>query len=386
MIISQMIKREDFYKILRETVIAYFRDVHKKDVEFSYNKASGYQKLYVNETLGFISAYPAPKGLRKFLLGEYNIRSSKLKRLVGKAVALGASKFPQLQVGKGRRAYITDGVIGKNTFIYPQNRSVRFFDYDSLTVDCIVKSGFSDKYFKNQLEFRKANHYDFMVELIDFGDNWFREPILHGHPLARITDAQLYEKATKDALSYMKIICEDSLMYRDAPEYADELRQRTETLLNAVRERKSISTLEKTEELLRNALSVLSGSQINIPLCKSHGDFQSGNIWVDDNGKTFIYDWETVGIRSAWYDSAVLNYSIRREFGWGDLLGEPTPELVLDCDTRKNYSVDEYKTIKSTIMVEDILFYLEDMLELPENWGGEIYDNFIQRMADLTAK
>ena len=30
--------------------------------------------------------------------------------------------------------------------------------------------------------------------------------------------------------------------------------------------------------------------------------------------------------------------------------------------------------------MEDILFYLEDMLELSEDWGNELYDAFIERI------
>ena len=120
-----------------------------------------------------------------------------------------------------------------------------------------------------------------------------------------------------------------------------------------------------------------------IPTCQSHGDFQGGNIWVDDAGKTWIYDWETVGRRSVWYDSAVLCYSLRRSYGWGGLTALPEPEKLLNCDCQKQYRLPEYHAIKGIVLLEDILFYLEDMLELPENWGGSIYDAFIGRIEKL---
>ena len=54
------------------------------------------------------------------------------------------------------------------------------------------------------------------------------------------------------------------------------------------------------------------------------------------------------------------------------------PEKLLNCDSRKQYSLDEYAAIKAVVKLEDILFYLEDMLELPQDWGGKIYDTFIK--------
>ena len=34
-------------------------------------------------------------------------------------------------------------------------------------------------------------------------------------------------------------------------------------------------------------------------------------------------------------------------------------------------------------MLEDLVFYLEDMLELPENWGVELFDAFIKRIIEI---
>ena len=64
-------------------------------------------------------------------------------------------------------------------------------------------------------------------------------------------------------------------------------------------------------------------------------------------------------------------------------MNEKTSEKMLLCDERKNYTAEEYEIIKSVVLVEDFVFYLEDMLELPEDWGREIYDNFSDRMGKL---
>lgn len=378
--LAEMVAREDFYKILRDTVTEYFSLVHNRKIDFSYKKTKG-DRLIVNGKLGFISRFPAPSGLRKFLLAEYNIRGSKLKFLAGKAAALLFATFPQF--GKLENVYITKGVLGKNVFISPQNRSVRFFDYGTMTVDCIIKNGFTSRYFSNQLNFRKTYHYNFMLPLLDSGDRWFREPILTGHALARVTREDQYRQATQDALAGIGQLAADTLSYVASETYAAELTTQIYNLLQEAERRKHIACSDPTRKLCTLATQWIQSTPMEIPLCMSHGDFQGGNIWVDDHGKTWIYDWETVGRRSIWYDSAVLNYSLRREYGWKALLEDPLAQAVCSCDPIPVRDEQDFRGIKGIILLEDILFYLEDMLELPENWGREIYDGYIRRMEGL---
>lgn len=379
--LAEMVLREDFYQILQNTVKAYFSSVHGRDIVFSYKKTGDLEKLVINGKLSFISRFPAPSGLRHFLLAEYNIRGSKLKKLVGKAVALTVGTFPQ--VGKVRNVYISKGILGKDVFISPQNRSVRFFDYNAMTVDCICKAGFTDKYFNNQLHFRKKHQYDFMLPLLDSGKGWFREPILVGHPLARVTDEVVYRKGTEDALAHIGRLAADTLTYIDVTAYIHILREKIGHLLEQAHKRKHITSLELSRRITDVATHWAASAPTRIPLCMSHGDFQGGNIWVDENGKTWIYDWETVAQRSVWYDSAVLNYSLRRDYGWKNLLEDAEPKAFCSCDPEKEHSAESYYGIKGILVLEDVLFYLEDMLELPEDWGAEIYDTFILRMEKL---
>ena len=379
--VAEMIVREDFYRILADTVTEYYRLVFRRDIVFSYNKARNSEKLYINGKLGFVSRFPAPSGVRKFLLTEYNIRGSRIKFLAGKAIAWLVGSFPQL--GKVRNAYITAGALGKHTFISPQNRSVRFFDYDTMTVDCIIKSGFTSKYFANQLAFRKKYHYDFMLPLLDNGDKWFREPVLTGHPLARVTNEALYQKSMSNALAGIAQLAEDTITYEESAVYVQTLLSKIKTLLEEAKQRKHIVYGRETLQMAQQNVELCIAHPMQIPLCMSHGDFQSGNIWVDQNKKTWIYDWETAGKRSIWYDSAVLCYSLRRIYGWQAFYREKTPASICACDPQKARTEEEFNVIKAVIFLEDIIFYLEDMLELPKDWGAQIYDGFAKRMWEL---
>ena len=55
----------------------------------------------------------------------------------------------------------------------------------------------------------------------------------------------------------------------------------------------------------------------------------------------------------------------------------------MDVYVDGTYDFDKIRGIKGIVMLEDICFYLEDMLELPEKWGSELFDAFINRLVDI---
>lgn len=382
--ISQMIEREDFFGILEKTVYAYFKTVRGREIYFGYEKQQGTVPLIINGKFSFISAAPIAEGLREFLKSEYNIRGSKLKYFIGKISVFAVSLIPF--AGKTRTAYISAGALGKNEFISPQNRSVRFFDYDKMTVDCIIKNGFTDKYFRNQIDFRKQYKYDFMLPMLGCGDNWFKEPILSGHPLARVTCTADYNRGIEDSQRAINILAQDTLETVSSGEYAGGLFKKISVLLDEAKKRKNIKFSAEMKNLAKACAEYIEKNSFNISTVMSHGDLQTGNIWVDQNKKTWIYDWETAGRRSIWYDSSVLGYSLRRLGGWQRFLNDAEAADMFRCDFCSSYSQAEILSAKKVVLLEDILFYLEDMLELPEDWGNKIFDNLCGRILPLFEK
>jgi hypothetical protein len=282
--------------------------------------------------------------------------------------------------------YLTKDVLGKNELISPQNRSVRFYNYDQSTVDCIIKNGFTSKYFNNQIAFRKQYKYEFMVPLIDSGEGWFREPILKGHPLARVTGKDNYQKGIDTAVQYIQRLAKDTLEYTSSEEYIQDLLAKARQLTEQAKQKKYIATYEKCLALLALVEKGVGNVSMEIPTCMSHGDFQTGNIWVDNKGKVLIYDWETTGRKSVWYDCATLLYSLRRPVGWESFMKDTTPTLLLVSDPNKNRSKTDFEIIKKIVLLEDFMFLIEDMMELPMDWGKDGFDSKIERLSLLITK
>lgn len=379
--INEMLLREDFYSILQETLTYYFKTVRGVDVVCAKEPFEGGEEFRIFSRSNIVCRAKKPKGAKEYLRAEYNIRNSIWKYIVGKMFVLYLMNTKTAFSNNG--IFITKGVVGENELFSPQNRSLRIYDYEQSYVDCIIKKGFTSKYFNNQIEFRREYRYDFMVPLIDSGEDWFREPILKGHPLARVTDEDDYQRGIKEAVVDIRRLAHDTMENVPLQEYIIKLLEKARKLTSSAKDIKKIATFEKCEKLLKFIEESLKGVDIVIPVCMSHGDLQTGNIWMNKDGRLLIYDWETAGRRSVWYDSTTLLYSLRRPYGWGAFYNELKPQEALACDPIKNRSEIEFKAIKNIVLLEDYLFLLEDMMELPSKWGSEIFDNNIDRISNV---
>ncbi len=381
-----MIRREDFYPILFKTIETYFMEVFRSEIKLSFDQTKNSDRLYVFSPPSFISRRKAPKGLSTFLYSEYNIRGNFFKFLLGKlGVFVATHSFGYMAL---RSIYFSPtGVFPECVFIVPNNRSIRVFNYEIMMVDCIIKDSFTNKYFINQLNFRKSHQYSFVPPLIDCGDQWFREPIMLGNALARVTSEHKYNKGIQQAIHAIGIIAKDTIQFEHAGKYVRYLIEDLLPKIDEAAKRKHIKSQAAILYIVKQLENGLKSSIFNVPVVLGHGDLQTGNIWLDKQGKIWIYDWETSGMRSVWYDAATLLLSLRRAGGienmWKNYYCENVISSLLYNDERKDYSLEEIRQIVSIVLLEDIQFYLDDLLELPNDFGGWIFDLFARRLINL---
>lgn len=378
--LASMLDREDFFSFFFTTVEKYYREALNTNIEFSFSDSKKDCNMVIKPRLSAASAVCISEKAREFYYSEWNIRNSLLKNCAAKLYIFFATRTGRC-FSQFRFTMTPEPGNIRDVIIAPNNRSIRIFDYGNNTVGCIIKEGFTEKFFKNQIAFRENYKYDFILPMIDYGNDWFREPIMHGHPLARITDEKVYRKALRDAVDDITVIAKDTLRYIGCDEYVSDLRNSILKLLIIAKEKKEIKSVRETNEILEFAVREAELFGREIPTVISHGDFQSGNIWVDVEHKVWIYDWETAGRRSAWYDVSVLLYSLRRNNGWKEFMDSDNLTRIqvgISCDAC--YSAEQYRGIRGIVLLEDICFYLEDMLELPDRWGAELYDSFIERI------
>ncbi len=341
--ISEMILREDFYKINDETLSEYFSDSQEQEV------------LYIYPQLNAIITKKPSKKVKKYLYNEYKVRGNRFKALLIKAyVFLSLNSRGMFASAKTK---IPNNMTGDN-LIYPCNKKYRIFDFENNTVEVIAKKGFPTKDLEREIEFRTSNSAPFIPKLVSFSKNSYRENIIDGIPLARVTEdfSNLCEKAVKIVENYA--LDKGLVKEKNAQEYSEHLK----SIIDAITQN---NNKKLDRELLQKLVSSLvSNIKIDekVTLTLSHGDLQPGNVWIDKNKNIFVIDWESWDERSVWYDRAIMFSSVRSK------------GLSNYIEKTNN------KTEWAVVCLEDIIFRLNELYNLPFDYGEKEFSAYINEL------
>ncbi len=340
--ISEMLLREDFYEINKETLTKFFGE-----------GANG-ETLYIYPQLNAIITKRPSKEVKSYLYNEYKVRGNFIKALIVKVYVFACLNSYGLLAQ--RKINIPNEMTAKK-LIYPCNKKYRIFDFEDNTVSVIPKCGFPTRDLEREIEFRSNNQASFIPGLASFSEKKYTENIIDGLPLARITDN--FESRCEQAVATLEKYAEktENIFEKNSKEYLVELKNQIEKFKN-----------KESKNFDKNALdSVVSElaefvEDESITLTLSHGDLQPGNVWIDKNGKIFIIDWESWNQRSVWYDRAIMFENIRSKG-----LGE--------------YLKSNPKTTKTAIVcLEDIIFRLNELFNLPFDYGEKEFDTYIKSL------
>jgi hypothetical protein len=382
--IDAMIKRENFYSINEKTLENYFKNVYGLELQISTGKPLDYSKIVIYPKINAIVTRTPSKLVLKYVFSEFNVRNNLRKFILGKLYT-GFCLYSFGLLATKTLKFHKQSPVRDNILIWPCNRKIRIFDFENMFVDSIVKEGFTKKYFNKELTFRLSSNYHFVPAILKNGENWYREGILPGQPLARLSDNYQFGKSCDDAIIYMKTIVEDTIVYIDTVGYINKLLDNIIELLILAKVKKNILTGDSINQIAKLCAIKAKDLPLKIPYALSHGDLQSGNLWVDTNSsQTYIIDWETNDFRSIWYDPATLLLSTRRNNGVLNMVNNcnssEVKKAVLINDSFKDYNM---KAVMGLLVLEDIVFYLQDNLELPLNWGGDLIDTFGRQLMKI---
>lgn len=377
--------REDYYSILRKTIHQYYSDRYGRDVYVGYDYREGSREFIMNPKLGMIYVVHPNKKIRDYIYKSYNIRNNIFKNIAAKIFVF-ISTHTNGMFTLPRKLYVSPGdIVDENIVFSYLNRSIRIFNFKNDTTVSIQKNSFTLKYFDNQLAFRLKYRYDFIPSILDSGERWFEECILDGRSLARETNLFFYEQGLNKALMQMRKIQEATLQTVDGHRYVVTLISSIQELLNQAHIKKEILTYDASNQYLETLNSLLKLEGKDIPVAESHGDLQAGNIWLDRD-TTWIIDWETHAIRSVWFDAATIYFGTRYYGGIKKMVeNHQTFEsrTLLLGDFKCELSM---KAMTIIFLLEDLLFNLEDMMELPSVGGKESFDGYMNDIMTVDFK
>lgn len=363
--ISEMLAREDFYSILPQTLNRYaeFLGIEPGSVAV-VGKGAG-ANLYVNEKLNAIIGSNPSKQVKDYLRTEYKVGGNPLRKLAVAAYLTAAMTFVKSNAQRGLKV-----ALGKNVddiLIYPCNKKIRLFDFKEGVVHTVLKEGFPDIYIKRETEFRLKNDAAFIPKITRNGNGCYSEIIIrNGRPLARIQDAAFVEEKKRESLKLLTSLAKEPRKI-DVRTYVAELKERCLKMLTTksgfVESNKVTSIFDRLIEKTQDC---------DIELVISHGDFQPGNIWIDENGKIVIIDWETVKERTPFYDYAALYCSLRNHGGLNNFCERIRTNSHLSAI--EGCPVD---TVLALILAEELEYQTEELISFPDAMGIEMYMNRI---------
>ena len=253
--------------------------------------------------------------------------------------------------------------LSSDSLIYPCNKKYRIFDFASNNVNVIVKDGFPADDLNKEISFRLTHEADFIPKIISHASNGYTEAIIDGFPVARS-----YEHIKEYSDKAMNIWNEYIKTFRrklTANEYADMLVERIESLVKIGKTRGKHIDEESISHVVEMLAKRICNSNEAIYVTLSHGDLQSGNIWVENKtGRIVIIDWESCEERSEWYDYATLYKSLR----------SPGKSIVFQ---------PPFDLEKHTVILEDFIFRIGEFVNLPFDYGESAFLKYVNFVASI---
>jgi len=380
MTIYEMLFREDIYGIMERTLTEYYEKVYHEDVEVKVEKSVFKNFYIIYPRLGVAMARIPSVSVLRDIYSQFNVQGNVLRKLAAWGyITLCVMTFGL--IGSRSLRISKKAFRDRKVYIMPCNRKIRIFNYREDYVDAILKEGFSDNNFRNELLYRNNPEFDFIPGIIEHGERWYREAIVKGTGLVRMPEPAYSEKV-EEIKALLKPFYEKDLHCVEAFPYCDELAKHVLSKLPELKEKKHIETTEYIRSVIEKCLEMVKNSQTEVPVVVSHGDLQTGNILVESKtGKACIYDWETASERSIWYDMGrFLLYSQRKDkyaYMVNHCKDAQIKDNLLVFDANKERDMD---VVIAILILEEFVAFTDEICDLPRSMGTEIMDRLTDEL------
>lgn len=365
--LSQLLDREDFYRILDRTLNnnSFFKISYTEN-QLKYNSFK-YLNIIFHNTL-------EPK-VSSTLVFEYSLSKAPIRQIVQK-IYIKLIFLPGIrEIFADKRILLPASL--SNYAIVPGNHRIRLFDASLKKITILLKSNESSKFIKNDIEARVKNNLTYAPRILSFGEDWIVEEFIAGIPQNRIL-VSLDSKRDVEQLLIMHN-AEMVLKSKYQMNIEDYMRRKLAEISSL------IELLHLGSELRRNILfdleefkrQLLPVGLSTIEISMTHGDFQQGNLRVNSVGKIFLLDWESADERFYLYDAFVLLSGIRTGIGYKEAFQNFFHEIF-------NYDFGSSQYTKSALIkllsLEELVYRLNNDISLninePELNSLKLMDSF----------
>lgn len=385
MTISDLQRRENFYEINNKTLEKYFSEINRlshrvkicgSNDAFSINKSY----FFVYPKINAIVTKDNSEEVRKYIFKEFSNNPSLLKRFAiyfyTRLLLKSKGKFSDKCIS------IEPKIKDENSLlIFPGNKKIKIFNFKGNYIDNIIKESFIDHCFNKELDFRLNNKYDFVLGVERYSNRWYREKIIDGVSLPRISDKNKHELLKENVNNILDLLQEDKKKKIEIGEHAEKLVCKIKKGSRELENKSEKFNFERNlEKFLMRLVNMIANRKDIILLSLSHGDMQEGNVIIRRaDEKIFIVDWETWGERTTWYDKLMFNYNLRNIYKFvSNLKKYLLNHKDIICKDRNDIFTVDLKLRR----VIAIIFILEDLLwqiEESNNFSGEIVSYSVKK-------
>ena len=301
--ISLLEKRENFEKILRETLIS--SSFFEKKQEVSE------RKYYINKYLNFIATNKLPENVFQILVNEYSSSLSWWKKVI-------QSLYVKFAISNFFRALFSHQSIKlpayfEHFLILGGNHRLRLFSVNLKSSIVLLKQGEREGYLNNDIAVRTENKLTYAPQLLKFGKDWLEEEYFEGTPINRVESPSKVKEHLANIFEYhFKTLNLNNLRSFKKNDYVDLVN----TEIDSITTNKKIKVDQRLIEEIKNVFSLLFSKLNNkdIKVSWTHGDFQQANILIA-NGISKVIDWEASEKRFFMYDAFILFGKVRQGEG-----------------------------------------------------------------------
>lgn len=386
MTISNLQRRENFYEINNKTLEKYFSEINQLS---HHVRICGHKSTYsANKSYFFV--YPRINAIvtkdnsvevRKYIFKEFSNNPNLLKRFAiyfyTRLLLKSKERFSDKCISIEPK--IKDDI---SLLIFPGNKKIKIFNFKENYIDNIVKESFIDYCFNRELDFRKSNtKYDFVLGIERYSNRWYREKIIDGISLPRISDKNKHKLFKVNVNKILDLLQENTKKEIEIGDYVKKLVYKIKKESRKLKDKSEKFNFEKNlEKFLTYLISKIINKKDVILLSLSHGDMQEGNVIIRKiDEKIFIVDWETWSERTIWYDKLMFNYNLRNIYKFiNNLKNYLFNYKDIICEGRDGIftaDLNQRKVIAIIFILEDLLWQIEES----NNFPGEIVSYSVEK-------
>ena len=253
------------------------------------------------------------------------------------------------------------------------NNRLHLVDVSGRRVWSVLKQGFDPASLEREIMVRQHPGGWPVPELLDVAPDgtWFEERYVAGRPLNRLSPgrdiASFQEKALSVLRRWVNLTRTEQVVVDYAEQLAEQIRGHLMQVSLLTQEERidALSWMDAVLEVI-SRLKNIGGH--TLPVAVGHGDFQPGNIIVDENDQLWLIDWENLDRRQLLYDVLVFGLPSRQPSGLPQrlehLLSRPErlwrrpgfqqwPEL-------RECTPGRLRLIVAVFLLEEMAFYLAE--------------------------